>query len=124
MYQNLKTKLIYKYSLKYALKNLFGLNYKSINKINALTGIPEKKKIEELSIKEINNILNIINKFFIIELNLKKKIYYKFERIKELKNLKAIRFNKKLPVRGQRTHTNAKTCKRISTFTQINNIEN
>ncbi len=114
MYQNLKNKLIYKYSIQYALTSIFGINTNSAIKVCAIAGIPFELKVSKLSESNIENILKILNNNFIMELNLKKEQYDLFEKIKEVKNLKALRFSKRLPVRGQRTHTNAKTCKRVN----------
>ena len=100
-------------SIEYALTVIYGLNKYQSQKICKNFGINPKITINKIKKKHVNRLINYINKKIKVEqvLILKKK-----NKIKELLNIKLIRGlrnNLGLPVRGQRTHTNAKTIKRL-----------
>lgn len=87
------------------LKSIHGVNFKSIRKILLLNGF-EKMKKEDIQ-QELFLLLKSQVKFFYnLEEN---KIFNNVEKKKRIKNYCGMRHILKLPVRGQRTHTNAKT---------------
>ena len=61
--------------------------------------------------EEINNIRDIIDKKHSVEGDLRRKVSINIKRLTDLGCYKGLRHRKKLPVRGQRTHTNARTRK-------------
>ena len=100
-------------SILYSLTILYGINEFQSNKICKNIGINPKITLNKLKTNHVNRIISYINKKLKVEQVLKK---YKNDRLVELLEIKSnrgIRQNMGLPVRGQRTHTNAKTIKRL-----------
>lgn len=98
----------------YALIKLYGINIFQSKKICKYIGINPKIKTIKLKNYHTNRLKNYIKKNYIIEHFLKE---YKKDKIKnliEIKNIRGIRQHFGLPVRGQRTHSNAKTIKKLS----------
>ncbi|AFP84365.1 ribosomal protein uS13 [Candidatus Carsonella ruddii] len=102
-----------KKNIVFGLTKIFGIGYSTSLKIcNKIENI-KNKKFKDLTSEEIIKIKNLINKInienelkIIIKDNLKKKI--------SLNSYKSLRHIKKLPCRGQRTKTNAKTRKKLN----------
>ena len=98
--------------LFFALKSIYGLN-NFTNIILKKLGLSINFKVINLSAKQISKLVLIINKSNIIINNELKKIRLSlFNKLVNLKTIKGLRLLKGLPVRGQRTHTNAKTSKK------------
>src|SRR5271156_6160510 len=96
-----------KRSINGFLKSIHGVNFKSLNKICLLNGF-EKIKRDDISQDLFFTLKSQIIFFYNLEEN---KIFNNVEKKKRIKNYKGMRHILKLPVRGQRTHTNAKTPK-------------
>lgn len=73
--------------------------------------IPENKRVFELTTEEITSIRKVIDAKYTVEGNLRRQVAMDIKRITDLGCYKGLRHRKKLPVRGQRTHTNARTRK-------------
>lgn len=80
-------------------------------KIREQAGIPESKRVKDLSDNELVLLRDIINKDHVVEGDLKKEIMSNIKAKMDLGSYQGIRHRKKLPVRGQNTHTNARTRK-------------
>lgn len=109
-------KNIQEFALKNKKKNLqginvHGINFFSIKKIELLNGFAKNLKFSELNIIELNNIKNQLMFFYDLEKN---KIFKNILKYKKIKNYRGMRHILRLPIRGQRTHTNAKTIKKYS----------
>jgi small subunit ribosomal protein S13 len=100
-------------SIQNALTILYGINKYQSLKICKNIGINPLIKINKLKKSQLNRLLNYINKNILIEELLKKKKKEKKNFLLEIKHNKALRLKQKLPVKGQRTHSNAKTVKKI-----------
>jgi small subunit ribosomal protein S13 len=87
------------------LNTISGLNFKSYKKIILLNGLKPNSKLSS-NLLENSNLKLQIEYFFNLEKN---KIFLNIEKKKKIKNYKGMRHLLRLPVRGQRTHTNAKT---------------
>jgi len=89
-----------------ALKSIHGLNLKKINKIALIIGVDAFERVSSINLE----IFSLIKKQAIFFYNLEEnKIFNNINKKKKLKNYVGMRHILKLPVRGQRTHTNAKT---------------
>lgn len=88
------------------LKNVPGLNFKGIKKIKLLNGSDTIERVENFNIDNFNMIKNQCEFFYNLEEN---KIFNNVLKKKKIKNYSGMRHLLGLPVRGQRTHTNAKT---------------
>jgi len=89
-----------------ALKNIHGLNLKKINKIGLMMGVDAFEKVNNVNLETFSLIKKQAIFFYNLEEN---KIFNNINKKKKLKNYVGMRHILKLPVRGQRTHTNAKT---------------
>ena len=69
------------------------------------------KRVSELNDDELNKIRDVIDQKHTVEGDLRRKISLDIKRLNDLGCYRGLRHRKKLPVRGQRTHTNARTRK-------------
>lgn len=101
---------------KICLKPIFGFSYLKLRHLNKVfgTNIKNRYKISELYFEERNFISFYLPELAIFGVDLKQKILFETEKFFSLKCYKRNRFVLGLPANGQRTHTNAKTCKRLS----------
>ena len=96
-----------------ALSSIFGLGFKTTLKICSFFGISKKAKINNLNPILKNKIIIYIEKNIKITDDLKQFLVQIKEQQFRLKTYKSQRTRFKLPSRGQRTHTNAKTSKKF-----------
>jgi small subunit ribosomal protein S13 len=94
-----------------ALTYIFGIGRPSSQKILESTQIESGKKVHELDEREIDLIRKEIEKNYIVEGTLRAEISNNIKRLIEIGSYRGIRHKKGLPVRGQRTRTNARTRK-------------
>ncbi len=97
--------------LVFALPRIYGIGLSLAKKICEDTGVDPFKKVEELSPEEINKIEKYIEKNFKVEGELRREVQANIKRLIDIQCYRGIRHVKKLPVRGQRTRTNARTRK-------------
>ena len=69
------------------------------------------KRVNQLNDDELNKIREIIDQKHVVEGDLRRKVSMDIKRLNDLGCYRGLRHRKKLPVRGQRTHTNARTRK-------------
>jgi len=93
-----------------ALTAVFGVGRSRAVAILLKAGIPANKKAPELTTEEENSIRKIVESFK-LEGDLKREVSSNIKRLKEIKCYRGTRHIKRLPVRGQRTKTNARTLK-------------
>ena len=94
-----------------SLTSIFGIGPKIANDICNEASIDTKKRVHQLNDDEINKIREIIESKQFVEGDLRRKISMDIKRLTDLGCYRGLRHRKKLPVRGQRTHTNARTRK-------------
>lgn len=92
-----------------ALTYIFGINRSTSDKILKEVGISPDVRVKNLAEPEVVRLREIIEKNYRIEGDLKREISYNIKRLKEIGSYRGDRHAKKLPVRGQRTRTNART---------------
>lgn len=92
-----------------SLTYIFGIGRPTALDICKTTKIDPNKKIKELSEEELDILRNFIEKNKKVEGDLKLNINQNVKRLKEISTYRGVRHIKKLPVRGQRTKTNART---------------
>src|SRR5437867_1161143 len=93
------------------LTYIYGIGRPQANKILASTGINPDTKVRELNDDEINKIRKVIEEQYRIEGDLRKDTSFNIKRLMEIGSYRGLRHRRGLPVRGQRTHTNARTRK-------------
>ena len=97
--------------IEIALTYIFGIGRTKSNQILKNTGIDPDKRAKDLSDEEVNKIREEIEKNHKVECDLKREIALNIKRLTEIGCYRGIRHRKNLPVRGQRTKTNARTRK-------------
>jgi small subunit ribosomal protein S13 len=73
--------------------------------------IPASKRVNELSDAEVLQIREMIDREYMVEGDLRREVAMNIKRLMDLGTYRGLRHRKGLPVRGQRTHTNARTRK-------------
>nr|WDA99387.1 ribosomal protein S13 [Galdieria yellowstonensis] len=97
-----------------ALTYIYGIGLSLAKKIVSMAQINAEKKIQDLDDKEIGNIRSIIEKYYQVEGDLRKFESLNIKRLIEIGSYRGKRHRLNLPVRGQRTRTNAKTRKSMN----------
>ncbi len=93
-----------------ALTAIFGIGRQTARGICATTGISPSRKIKELSEEEVEKIRTEVAKFS-VEGDLRREISMNIKRLMDLRCYRGLRHRRSLPLRGQRTKTNARTRK-------------
>lgn len=100
-------------SIFFALKRIYGIGKKSSYLICKKLGFSINFKVKNLSKDQITNILNLIESLnLVITSDLKKFKRLLINNLISIKSYRGLRLTQGLPVRGQRTHTNAKTARK------------
>ena len=94
-----------------ALTYIYGIGRKSSNDILAKTGIDPDKRAKDLTEDEIAKLRDEIENSYTVEGDLRRDVALNIKRMVEINCYRGIRHRKGLPVRGQRTKTNARTRK-------------
>ena len=94
-----------------ALTYIYGIGLTSSQKILAKTGIDPDKRAKDLTEDEISKLRDEIENHYKVEGELRREVALNIKRLVEIKCYRGIRHRKGLPVRGQRTKTNARTRK-------------
>ncbi len=94
-----------------ALTYIYGIGSKIATDLCDQASIDKTKRVNELTDDELNKIREIIDQKHIVEGDLRRKVSMDIKRLNDLGCYRGLRHRKKLPVRGQRTHTNARTRK-------------
>jgi small subunit ribosomal protein S13 len=97
--------------IEIGLTYIFGIGRSKANKILQEAQIDKDKKVKALSEDEVNKIRQIIETREKIEGDLRKDITLNIKRLMDIGSYKGLRHRRRLPVRGQRTKTNARTRK-------------
>ena len=94
-----------------ALTYIFGIGRPSAIKICEKANVEKDKKIKDFSEDELDRISKIIDSEFSVEGNLRANLRMNIKRLMDIGCYRGLRHRKSLPVRGQRTRTNARTRK-------------
>jgi small subunit ribosomal protein S13 len=93
------------------LTYIYGIGRTRSNSILHRAGVDPDKKVAELTEDEVNRIRQIIEEEGAVEGDLRKEVSLNIKRLIEMGAYRGVRHRRGLPVRGQRTHTNARTRK-------------
>ncbi|MCC2665412.1 MAG: rpsM [Geminicoccaceae bacterium] len=94
-----------------ALTYIYGIGPTSSQKILSATDIAFGRRVNELSDAEVGRLREAIDRFYRVEGDLRRDVAMNIKRLMDLGCYRGLRHRKGLPVRGQRTHTNARTRK-------------
>lgn len=98
-----------------ALTYIYGIGSTRAREICEEARIALSKRVHQLNEGEVAKIRNIIEKKFVTEGDLRREVSMNIKQLVDMGCYRGVRHRKKLPVRGQRTHTNARTRKGKST---------
>ena len=93
------------------LTYIYGIGLSTSQKILAVTGINPDTRVKDLSEDEVNEIRTYINKNLMVEGDLRRDVALNIKRLIEIGSYRGVRHRRGLPVRGQKTKTNARTRK-------------
>lgn len=97
--------------LEVALTYIYGIGRSTAQKILLQAGLPFERKTDQLSDEEIVRLRQIIDTQYKVEGDLRREVAQNIKRLMDINCYRGIRHRRNLPVRGQRTHTNARTRK-------------
>ncbi len=95
--------------IDYALTLVYGIGWKNVYRVLKLTAVDKNKKVKELTEEEIKKISQVIETNFKVEGDLREIISENIKRLKDIGCYRGLRHIRGLPVRGQRTKSNART---------------
>ncbi|WP_075216604.1 30S ribosomal protein S13 [Mongoliimonas terrestris] len=94
-----------------ALQYIHGIGPKFASEILEKVGVPIERRVNELSDAEVLQIREVIDRDYMVEGDLRRDTAMNIKRLMDLGCYRGLRHRRGLPVRGQRTHTNARTRK-------------
>lgn len=94
-----------------SLTYIHGIGRTKAKDICTKVGIPEERRVAELTDQEVIQIRELIDQDHMVEGDLRREVAMNIKRLMDLGCYRGIRHRKGLPLRGQRTHTNARTRK-------------
>ena len=94
-----------------ALTYIYGIGPKIAENICKKVSVNESKRVNQLSDDEVSKIREVVDSDYIVEGNLRRNTSLNIKRLTDLGCYRGLRHRKGLPVRGQRTNTNARTRK-------------
>ena len=97
--------------IEIGLTYIYGIGRSQANNILNAAGVDLNTKVRDLNDDETNKIRKIIEEQHRVEGDLRKEISFNIKRLMEVGSYRGFRHRRGLPVRGQRTHTNARTRK-------------
>lgn len=94
-----------------ALTYVYGIGRSKARQIREKAGLEPGRRVNELTDSEVIRIREIIDSQYAVEGNLRRELSMNIKRLMDLGCYRGLRHRRRLPVRGQRTHTNARTRK-------------
>ncbi|MDR1244286.1 MAG: 30S ribosomal protein S13 [Endomicrobium sp.] len=95
--------------LDIALRYIYGIGPAMSNEVIAELSLDPAKRVKDLTEEEVNRINNLITKNLKVEGDLRREVQANIKRLIEIASYRGSRHRRNLPVRGQRTKTNART---------------
>ncbi len=96
--------------VRYSLRYIYGIGDSTAKKIVEVCGIDPSKRVKDLSDEELTALRNEVSKYK-VEGDLRREVNLNIKRLQEIGCYRGMRHKRGLPVRGQRTKTNARTRK-------------
>jgi small subunit ribosomal protein S13 len=94
-----------------ALQYIYGIGGAKAKEILDKVSMPESRRVSQLTDQEVLQLREVIDRDYIVEGDLRREVAMNIKRLMDLGCYRGIRHRRGLPVRGQRTHTNARTRK-------------
>ena len=93
------------------LQYIHGIGPAKAKEIMEKVAIPESRRVSQLTDQEVLQLREVIDRDYIVEGDLRREVAMNIKRLMDLGCYRGLRHRRGLPVRGQRTHTNARTRK-------------
>jgi len=97
--------------IEYSLTYIYGIGLSRAQLIVKQANVDPNKRADDLTGEDITRITNILQKGYVLEGDLRREVAQNIRRLMSIGCYRGLRHRKGLPVRGQRTHTNARTRK-------------
>jgi small subunit ribosomal protein S13 len=97
--------------IEIGLTYIYGIGRPTSNAILAQTGVNPDTRIKDLSEAEVTRLRDLIERDYVVEGDLRREVQMNIKRLQEIGCYRGLRHRRNLPVRGQRTRTNARTRK-------------
>jgi small subunit ribosomal protein S13 len=94
-----------------ALQYIYGIGGTKAKEILEKVSLPESRRVSQLTDQEVLQLREVIDRDYIVEGDLRREVQLNIKRLQDLGCYRGLRHRRNLPVRGQRTHTNARTRK-------------
>ena len=94
-----------------ALQYIYGIGGAKAHEILEKVSIPESRRVSQLTDQEVLQLREMIDRDYMVEGDLRREVSMNIKRLMDLGCYRGLRHRRGLPVRGQRTHTNARTRK-------------
>ncbi len=94
-----------------ALQYIYGIGGAKAHEILDKVSIPESRRVSQLPDQEVLQLREVIDRDYMVEGDLRREVAMNIKRLMDLGCYRGLRHRRSLPVRGQRTHTNARTRK-------------
>ena len=93
------------------LQYIHGIGLAKAKEIMDKVSIPETRRVSQLTDQEVLQLREVIDRDYVVEGDLRREVAMNIKRLMDLGCYRGLRHRRGLPVRGQRTHTNARTRK-------------
>ena len=97
--------------IEIGLTYIYGIGRTSADKILAAANVDPDTRVKDLTDDEVKRISAVVDETMMVEGDLRREVSLNIKRLQEIGCYRGIRHRKGLPVRGQKTKTNARTCK-------------
>jgi small subunit ribosomal protein S13 len=94
-----------------ALQYIYGIGGAKAKEILEKVSMPESRRVSQLTDQEVLQLREMIDRDYVVEGDLRREVSMNIKRLMDLGCYRGLRHRRGLPVRGQRTHTNARTRK-------------
>ena len=94
-----------------ALQYIHGIGSAKAKEIMQKVAMPESRRVSQLTDQEVLQLREVIDRDYLVEGDLRREVAMNIKRLMDLGCYRGLRHRRGLPVRGQRTHTNARTRK-------------
>jgi small subunit ribosomal protein S13 len=94
-----------------ALQYIHGIGSAKAKEIMEKVSIPDARRVSQLTDQEVFQLREVIDRDYLVEGDLRREVAMNIKRLMDLGCYRGLRHRRSLPVRGQRTHTNARTRK-------------
>ncbi len=92
-----------------SLTYIFGIGLTTSKKVLAAVGVNPDTRVKDLTEEEVNRLREFIDRNYRVEGDLRREVALNIKRLQEIGSYRGMRHRRKLPARGQRTRTNART---------------